>query len=52
VRFSSSRLVELVTAGAGHPLIEVIESLRKALVAWRGSESFADDVSLLALEKE
>ena len=52
LRFSSSRLAELVTAGAGRPLIEVIASLRKALVSWRGSESFADDVSLLALEKE
>ena len=51
-RFSSTRLVELVTSASDKPLPELVQSLREALVAWRGSESFADDVSLLVLEKE
>ena len=51
-RFTSARLAELIIAGRARPLPELVESLRKELVAWRGSESFADDVSLLALEKE
>ena len=51
-RFTSARLVELVTAGRAQPLPELMESLRRELIAWRGSESFADDASLLALEKE
>jgi len=52
VRFSSSRLAELVTASAGRPLSELVASISAGLVAWRGSESFADDVSLLVLEKD
>jgi sigma-B regulation protein RsbU (phosphoserine phosphatase) len=52
VRFSSTRLAELVTAGSGLPLADVIATLRDAVTAWRGSESFADDVSLIVLEKE
>ena len=51
-RFTSGRLVELITAGKTLPLAELLGSLREKIVQWRGSESFADDVSLLALEKE
>ena len=50
--FGAHRLEEAVKAGRGLPLAEVVASIRKELVAWRGSESFADDVSLLVLEKE
>jgi len=51
-RFTSTRLTEKIRAGRGKPLADAVESLRKDLVAWRGSRSLADDVSLLALEKE
>jgi PAS domain S-box-containing protein len=52
LRFSASRLVELATAGADKPLPALVASVREALMAWRGSESFADDVSLLVLQKD
>ena len=51
-RFTSGRLVDLVTAGRSLPLADLLRSLREKIVSWRGSESFADDVSLLVLEKE
>jgi PAS domain S-box-containing protein len=51
-RFTSGRLVDLVTAGQSMPLADLLSSLREKIVAWRGSESFVDDVSVLALEKE
>jgi serine phosphatase RsbU (regulator of sigma subunit) len=50
--FGALRLEDTVKAGRDRPLSEVVQSLRQALVAWRGSESFSDDVSLLAVEKE
>jgi serine phosphatase RsbU (regulator of sigma subunit) len=50
--FGLPRLLEHIKASAGRPLSQVVESLRTALTAWRGSDSFADDVSLLVLEKE
>ncbi len=52
VRFSSTSLVEHITAGADTPLPRLMDTLRDALVSWRGSESFADDVSLICVEKE
>jgi sigma-B regulation protein RsbU (phosphoserine phosphatase) len=51
-RYTSARLVEKIKAGRGTPLAQLVESLRGDLVKWRGSESFADDVSLLVLQKE
>jgi PAS domain S-box-containing protein len=50
--FGARRIEEIVKANRAAPLPQVIDSLRKALVAWHGSESFVDDVSLLAVEKE
>ncbi len=50
-RYNSVRLVEKIKAGRDVPLDKLVDSLRTDLVSWRGSESFADDVSLLALEK-
>jgi sigma-B regulation protein RsbU (phosphoserine phosphatase) len=52
VRYSSTRLMETIKAGRGAALADAVESLRRDVIEWRGSESFADDVSLLALEKE
>jgi sigma-B regulation protein RsbU (phosphoserine phosphatase) len=51
-RFGAPRFTDLVRAEKGKPLAEVMASVRRELVAWRGSETFADDVSLLVLEKE
>ena len=51
-RYTSARLVEKIKACRGMPLAALVDALHHDLVAWRGSESFADDVSLLALEKE
>jgi PAS domain S-box-containing protein len=51
-RYSSARLVEKITAGRAMALPELVAALRADLVAWRGSETFADDVSLLVLERQ
>jgi PAS domain S-box-containing protein len=50
--FSAPRFADLVTVGRGLSLAEQVAAVRREVVAWRGSESFADDVSLLALERE
>ncbi len=50
--FGARRLEEAVRAGRALPLAELVASIRRELVAWRGSESFSDDVSLLVVEKE
>jgi len=50
-RYTSARLMEKIAAGRGMPLDALVESLRKDVTGWRGAESFADDVSLLAIEK-
>jgi PAS domain S-box-containing protein len=51
-RFTSARLAELIESGREKPLAEVIGSIETAITAWRGAEPFADDVSLLVIEKE
>ena len=50
--FSAPHFADLVTEGRGLPLAEQVAAVRREVVAWRGSESFVDDVSLLALERE
>ncbi|HET6452066.1 MAG TPA: SpoIIE family protein phosphatase [Spirochaetia bacterium] len=50
--FGAKRLEEAIRAGRTSPLSELVKNLRQALIAWRGSEVFNDDVSLLAVEKE
>jgi PAS domain S-box-containing protein len=50
--FSAARLADLVTEGKSLPLAGQVQVVHREVVAWRGSESFADDVSLLALERE
>jgi PAS domain S-box-containing protein len=49
--FSAARFSDLLVEGRGLPLAAQLQAVRRELVAWRGSESFADDVSLLALER-
>lgn len=51
-RFTETRLMDLVKAGRRLPLTDLVESLRQQIMAWRGEHAFADDVSLLALERE
>ena len=46
-RFSSERLVQLISAGRRKSLKDVMESIREEIMQWRGAEPFADDVSLL-----
>jgi PAS domain S-box-containing protein len=50
--FGPQRLEDAIKAGRGKPLSEVISAIREAVVKWRGSDIFNDDVSLLVLEKE
>ena len=50
-QFGMERLEDcLIRGGAGQPLEELMQSLEKELLRWRGSEEFDDDVSVLALE--
>jgi PAS domain S-box-containing protein len=50
--FGARRLEDAIKAGRTTPLSEVVKNLRQTMIAWRGSEVFNDDVSLLAVEKE
>ncbi len=50
--FSSERLVQLISAGRRKSLKDVMESIREEITQWRGAEPFADDVSVLGLERE
>jgi sigma-B regulation protein RsbU (phosphoserine phosphatase) len=52
VSFGARRLEDAIKSGRTAPLSEVVKNLHAAIVKWRGSEVFNDDVSLLALEKE
>jgi serine phosphatase RsbU (regulator of sigma subunit)/PAS domain-containing protein len=52
VSFGARRLEEAIKSGRGKLLSDAVAEIRKAVVTWRGSEVFNDDVSLLALEKE
>ena len=49
-QFGMERLEDCLIRGAGQPLEELMQSLEKELLRWRGSEEFDDDVSVLALE--
>jgi len=49
--FGARRLEDAIKDGRGKPLSEAVGNLREAIVKWRGSEIFNDDVSLFALEK-
>jgi sigma-B regulation protein RsbU (phosphoserine phosphatase) len=51
VSFGARRLEDAIKDGRGKPLSEAVGNLREAIVKWRGSEIFNDDVSLFALEK-
>src|SRR5271157_1791071 len=52
VSFGARRLEDAIKAGRAKTLAEVVGELREAIVKWRGSEVFNDDISLFALEKE
>jgi sigma-B regulation protein RsbU (phosphoserine phosphatase) len=46
------RLRACVEAGAAEPLEASVAAIESALRAWRGGDAFADDVTLLAIERE
>jgi sigma-B regulation protein RsbU (phosphoserine phosphatase) len=48
--FGSDRLLQYINETRELPLSEVLNKLKKALISWRGSSEFEDDISLLALE--
>ena len=52
VSFGARRLEDAIKSGRGKPLSDAVADVRTAVVTWRGSEVFNDDVSLLALEKD
>jgi PAS domain S-box-containing protein len=52
VSFGARKLEDAIKAGRGKPLSEAVRDIREAVIKWRGSEAFNDDVSLLAVEKE
>ena len=52
VSFGARRLEEAIKSGRGKLLSDAVADIRKAVVTWRGSEVFTDDVSLIVLEKE
>jgi PAS domain S-box-containing protein len=52
VSFGERRLEDAIKAGRAKGLSQVVADLRAAIVKWRGSEVFNDDISLFALEKE
>ncbi len=52
VSFGARRLEEAIKAARAKPLSEAVRNIREAIVKWRGSEVFNDDVSLFALERE
>ncbi len=49
-QFSFARLQYLLREHGAKPLNNLIEEIRAALVAWRGSSVFDDDISLLIIE--
>jgi PAS domain S-box-containing protein len=50
--FGQQRFTEMLSSYRAQPLAELAGAVRRQVVEWRGSETFADDVSLLALERE
>lgn len=51
-RFSSDRLVRCITSGRRKSLKDVMASIKEEVLQWRGAEPLADDVSVLAVERE
>ena len=52
VNFGLRRLQDAVRAARTTPLAEAVKNLRSQVISWRESEVFADDVSLIAIERE
>jgi serine phosphatase RsbU (regulator of sigma subunit) len=48
--FGSDRLLQFINDARELPLTEVLNTLKEALVTWRGNGEFEDDISLLAME--
>lgn len=50
--FGYDRLAEIMRQRAGKPIEEALQATVQASLAWSGRDSFADDVTLLALERK
>ncbi len=50
--FSSGRLVRSISASRGKTLKDAMNDIKEEIIRWHGTEPFADDVSVLAVEKE
>ncbi len=50
-QFSEERFVRLLSEEPQIPIEHVLEKIESALIEWRGSTQFDDDISLLAVEK-
>jgi serine phosphatase RsbU (regulator of sigma subunit)/CheY-like chemotaxis protein len=50
--FSRARFMDLAAESAREGLAEAVTRIRKEVTSWRGSESFDDDVSLVAIEAQ
>ncbi len=51
-RFTAKRAIEAMQENKGKTLREAVDAVDTAVLSWRTSDRFDDDVSLLALEKE
>ena len=51
-RFSSVRLIQGVSASRGKSLKDAVKNIKEEIIRWHGPEPFADDMSILAVEKE
>lgn len=50
-QFTTNRFQEVLRECSHKPIQEMIQCIHQALVAWRGSANFDDDVSLLVIER-
>jgi sigma-B regulation protein RsbU (phosphoserine phosphatase) len=51
-QFRIERLEQCVGGQAGAPIEDAVSALEAALRSWRGGDEFADDVTILALERK
>ena len=50
IHFSREKLATLIGHASGKSVVELVAGIRKEVVAWRGQESFDDDISMIAVQ--
>ena len=50
--FGMDRIQRVITQGREGSLIECVDELERAVIAWGGGQNLKDDLSILALELE